>query len=68
MTIYQGEDDINRMDGDIMIIPDMIKHKGLTQCDVNFVDGVLLKESGWSFGEVKTLLGLMEVEIGVWPL
>lgn len=59
LTLYQGEDDINSSDGDAMIIPNMTKYKGLTQCDVdNFVDKVLLKESGRSFGEVKTLLGL----------
>ncbi|KAH7678513.1 2-methoxy-6-polyprenyl-1,4-benzoquinol methylase protein [Dioscorea alata] len=58
LTIYQGEDDIDSMDGDVMIFPDMIKYKGLTQGDVdNFVDAVLVKESGWSFGEVETLSG-----------
>ncbi|XP_039118447.1 uncharacterized protein LOC120254401 isoform X3 [Dioscorea cayenensis subsp. rotundata] len=58
LTIYQGEDDMDSMDGDVMIFPDMIKYKGLTQGDVdNFVDEVLVKESGWSFGEVETLSG-----------
>ncbi|KAK6267290.1 hypothetical protein QUC31_018127 [Theobroma cacao] len=53
-TVIEGEGS----DGDVLIFPDMIKYKGLTDSDVDgFVEDVLVSGKPWASGVQETLTG-----------
>jgi hypothetical protein len=58
LTIADGQDEPERTNGDILVFPDMVKYKGISESDVeSFVDEVLLKGDKWSLGESEPLVG-----------
>ncbi|KAL6633638.1 hypothetical protein ACP70R_026309 [Stipagrostis hirtigluma subsp. patula] len=58
LTICEGEDGTEASNGDVLIFPDMIRYKGLTDVDVdNFVEEVLVKDSEWLPGSPEAMRG-----------
>ncbi|OAY67576.1 Altered inheritance of mitochondria protein 32 [Ananas comosus] len=58
LTIINGQEGTESSNGDVLIFPDMIKYRGLTQSDVNdFIEEVLVKETQWLPKKAETLKG-----------
>ncbi|XP_077227735.1 altered inheritance of mitochondria protein 32-like [Tasmannia lanceolata] len=58
VTICEGQDEGENSNGDVLIFPDMIRYKGLTEFDVdNFVEEVLVKGADWLSGNSEPLTG-----------
>ncbi|XP_022740545.1 uncharacterized protein LOC111292423 [Durio zibethinus] len=54
LTVIEGE----QSDGDVLIFPEMIKYKGLTDSDVDgFVEDVLVNGKPWTSGVQETFTG-----------
>ncbi|PPS06637.1 hypothetical protein GOBAR_AA14008 [Gossypium barbadense] len=54
LTVIEGE----QSDGDVLIFPEMIKYKGLTEGDVDgFVEDVLVNGKPWASGVQETFTG-----------
>ncbi|KAK8982844.1 hypothetical protein V6N11_060164 [Hibiscus sabdariffa] len=54
LTVIEGE----QSDGDVLIFPEMIKYKGLTDTDVDgFVEDVLVNGKPWASGVPETFTG-----------
>ncbi|GMI86888.1 hypothetical protein like AT5G40510 [Hibiscus trionum] len=54
LTVIEGE----QSDGDVLIFPEMIKYKGLTETDVDgFVEDVLVNGNPWASGVSETFTG-----------
>ncbi|KAL9229313.1 hypothetical protein vseg_004795 [Gypsophila vaccaria] len=58
LTIFEGPNGTEYTDGDVLIFPDMVKYKGLTESDVDaFVDDVLVNGKQWASGTPESLVG-----------
>ncbi|KAK9705014.1 hypothetical protein RND81_07G027100 [Saponaria officinalis] len=58
LTIFEGRNGTEYMDGDVLIFPDMVKYKGLKESDVDaFVDEVLVNGKPWSSGIPESMVG-----------
>ncbi|XWS44122.1 hypothetical protein CRYUN_Cryun15aG0017600 [Craigia yunnanensis] len=54
LTVIEGE----QSEGDVLIFPEMIKYRGLTDSDVDgFVEDVLVNGKPWAFGVRETFTG-----------
>lgn len=58
LTICEGLEGTGFADGDVLIFPDMVKYRGLTESTVdNFGEDVLVNGNPWSSGEREPLTG-----------
>lgn len=58
LTIADGHDEPEKTNGDILLFPEMMKYKGISESDVeSFVDEVLIKGQVWALGEPTPLEG-----------
>ncbi|KAF8399772.1 hypothetical protein HHK36_015642 [Tetracentron sinense] len=58
LTVCEGRDGTEFSNGDILIFPEMIKYRGLTESDVDtFVEDVLVKGTPWASGVPEVLTG-----------
>lgn len=58
LTICGAEDNTDTSDGEVLIFPERIGYRGLTDVDVdNFVESVLVKNTEWFPGAVEPLTG-----------
>ncbi|KAJ3678536.1 hypothetical protein LUZ60_002339 [Juncus effusus] len=56
LTIYQEGNCSDSSDGDVLIFPDMVKYRKLTDSDINkFVEEVLVKETKWNFNHPENI-------------
>lgn len=58
LTICEGRDGTEFVDGDVLVFPEMIKYRGLTDTGVDsFVDDVLVNGKPWASGLQEVLTG-----------
>ncbi|WOH05077.1 hypothetical protein DCAR_0624489 [Daucus carota subsp. sativus] len=58
ITVCEGRDGTELVDGDVLIFPDMIKYRGLTETGVeSFVEDVLVNGKPWTAGVQEVLAG-----------
>ncbi|XP_047313820.1 altered inheritance of mitochondria protein 32 [Impatiens glandulifera] len=58
ITICQGLEGTEFLDGDVLIFPEMIKYRGLEESNVDsFVEDVLVNGKPWTFGVQSVLTG-----------
>ncbi|KAD4887876.1 hypothetical protein R6Q59_035030 [Mikania micrantha] len=58
LTICESDCGTGLSDGDVLIFPDMIKHRGLEEANIDgFVEEVLVNGMSWAFGTQEELTG-----------
>ncbi|KAI7724891.1 hypothetical protein M8C21_025817, partial [Ambrosia artemisiifolia] len=58
LTICEGRDGTELLDGDVLLFPEMVKYRGLKEPDIiSFVDEVVVNRKPWSAGVQETMTG-----------
>nr|XP_043607754.1 altered inheritance of mitochondria protein 32-like isoform X2 [Erigeron canadensis] len=58
LTICEGKEGTEMLDGDVLLFPEMVKYRGLKEPDItSFVEEVIVNRKPWSTGVQETMTG-----------